>query len=188
MALTFPSSPANGQIYTDSTTGNRYTYNTAINAWKYTSNTISMFVASTAPSGNTQGTLWWNQDYGRLMVWYNDGTSSQWVDASPFDATSALAYNTANAAYSKANSVFTGDVSLAGNVTPSVNSTFNLGSTTSRWKNIYTGDLHLSNDIGNWTIVEGEDDLFIYNNVKNKVYKFNLIEVDPSVVPPKKGA
>jgi hypothetical protein len=68
---------------------------------------------------------------------------------------------------------------------PSANITYNLGSTTARWANVYVGDLSLSNGIGDWTIVEGEDDLFIYNNKKNKVYKFNLTEVDPSVAPPK---
>ena len=45
----------------------------------------------------------------------------------------------------------------------------------SQWRNIYTGDLHLSNmtkDIGNivdgskgdWTIQEGSEDLFLINN------------------------
>ena len=68
---------------------------------------------------------------------------------------------------------------------PSANITYNLGSATARWANVYVGDLSLSNGIGDWTIVEGEDDLFIYNNKKNKVYKFNLTEVDPSVAPPK---
>jgi hypothetical protein len=74
---------------------------------------------------------------------------------------------------------------VAGNVLPSANVTYNLGSATQRWANVYVGDLSLSNGIGDWTIVEGEDDLFIYNNKKNKVYKFNLTEVDPSVAPPK---
>jgi len=44
----------------------------------------------------------------------------------------------------------------------------------------------LSNGIGDWTIVEGEDDLFIYNNKRNKVYKFKLEEVDPATAVPKK--
>jgi hypothetical protein len=45
--------------------------------------------------------------------------------------------------------------------------------------------LELSNGIGDYTIVEGEDDLFIYNNKKGKVYKFALIEVNASEAPPK---
>jgi hypothetical protein len=73
----------------------------------------------------------------------------------------------------------TGNVVVGGNVTPSGNATQDLGSTTSRWKTVYTSDLDLNNGIGDWTIVEGEDDLFLYNNKKGKVYKFALIEVDP---------
>jgi hypothetical protein len=61
-----------------------------------------------------------------------------------------------------------------------------LGSTSFRWNVVYTSDLSLRNQYGDWTIVEGETDLFIYNNKNNKVYKFNLTEVDPLTAPPKK--
>ena len=49
---------------------------------------------------------------------------------------------------------------------------------------LYTSDLSLSNGIGDWTIVEGEDDLFLYNNKRGKTYKFAPIEVDQA--PPKR--
>jgi hypothetical protein len=73
----------------------------------------------------------------------------------------------------------------AASVLPIAGNTHDLGSTSLRWRNIYTQDLHLNNSIGDWTIVEGEDDLFLYNNKRGKVYKFALIEVDPSVATPK---
>jgi hypothetical protein len=85
----------------------------------------------------------------------------------------------------------TGLTTLAANLTvtghafPSANATYDLGSTTARWRNIYTNDLQLNNGIGDYTIVEGEDDLFLYNNKKGKVYKFALIETDPTTAPPK---
>lgn len=72
-----------------------------------------------------------------------------------------------------------------GHVLPSSSNTQDLGSSTARWRNIYTGDLHLSNQFGDYTIVEGEDELFLYNNKKNKVYKFALIEVDANSAPSK---
>jgi hypothetical protein len=50
---------------------------------------------------------------------------------------------------------------------------------------VFTSDLDLNNGIGDWTIVEGEDDLFLYNNKKGRVYKFALIEVDPATATPK---
>ena len=78
-------------------------------------------------------------------------------------------------------------ITSAGNVTPGANGTQDLGSATARWSTVYTSDLSLNNGIGDWTIVEGEDDLFLYNNKKGKVYKFALTEVDPNVATPKKS-
>ena len=79
----------------------------------------------------------------------------------------------------------TGNTSAAGNINPSASNTYDLGTTSLRWRNIYTQDLHLSNGIGDYTVVEGEEDLFLVNNKSGKSFKFALIEVDPSQVPPK---
>jgi hypothetical protein len=76
---------------------------------------------------------------------------------------------------------------FGGNVIPDGNGTRDLGSSSARWSTVYTSDLSLNNGIGDWTIVEGEDDLFLYNNKKGKVYKFALTEVDPNVATPKKS-
>jgi hypothetical protein len=63
-----------------------------------------------------------------------------------------------------------------------------LGSPTNRFANIYTGDIELSNDgtvgnevdgtTGQWTIQEGEEDLFLLNRKSGKKYKFLLQKVD----------
>ena len=37
----------------------------------------------TAPSAPSDGDLWWKSDEGRLKVFYQDPTGSQWIDASP---------------------------------------------------------------------------------------------------------
>ena len=74
----------------------------------------------------------------------------------------------------------------SGHFVPGANGTYNLGSSSARWNTVFTSDLSMSNGIGDYTIVEGEEDLFIYNNKTNKVFKFLLQEVDPSIVPPKK--
>jgi len=87
-----------------------------------------------------------------------------------------------------------------GDVLPGANNSYDLGSTSLAWKNIYTNDLNLSNmpsegigtdekeyevvgnDVdgtnGSWTIQEGENDLFIINRLNGKKYKFNLEEVE----------
>ena len=104
MALNFPNSPTNGQLYTDTLSGNSWTYDSANTCWKSTSTYIqTITVSSSAPGTPAVGQLWWNRDYGRLLVYYSDGDTSQWVDASPSDYTSQLAYNQANAAFGKAN-------------------------------------------------------------------------------------
>ena len=107
MALNFPNSPTNGQIYTDTSSGNRWSWDAANTAWISTSTfTQTITVSSTQPGSPVVGQLWWNQDYGRLLVYYNDGTSSQWVDASPSDATNVLAYSQANTVFVVANAAY----------------------------------------------------------------------------------
>ena len=78
------------------------------------------------------------------------------------------------------------DVWIKGNPKPWDNNTYDLGTSSYRWRNIYTNDLNLSNEgssndfdgsWGDWTIQEGESDLFLKNNRSGKKYKFNLTEV-----------
>jgi len=52
-----------------------------------------------------------------------------------------------------------------------------LGSPTHRWANMYTGDLHLRNERGNWTIIEESEFLTITNNLNGKRYKFVMEEL-----------
>ncbi len=74
------------------------------------------------------------------------------------------------------------------NIVPDTTDTYDLGTTSKVWRNIYTGDLHLSNESktegnsvdntkGNWTIQEGAEDLYILNNKSGKKYKFKLEEI-----------
>tara|TARA_R110002060_G_scaffold15376_1_gene21419 strand:- start:932 stop:1738 length:807 start_codon:yes stop_codon:yes gene_type:complete len=67
---------------------------------------------------------------------------------------------------------------FSGHVIPSDDSTYNLGSASNRWANIYTGDLHLRNERGNWTIVEEVDYLTVVNNITGKKYKMMLEPID----------
>jgi hypothetical protein len=76
-----------------------------------------------------------------------------------------------------------GALSSAATILPQATNTWDLGSSSLRWRNIYTQDLHLSNGIGDYTVVEGEEDLFLVNNKTGKSFKFALIEVEPSQVP-----
>ena len=60
---------------------------------------------------------------------------------------------------------------------PSTDVTYNLGSPALRWQNIYTGDLHLRNERGDYTLIEETDFLSIRFNNTGKRYKFLLERV-----------
>ena len=64
-----------------------------------------------------------------------------------------------------------------GSLIPKADFTYDLGSSTYRWANIYTADFHLKNDVGDWTIVEGEQDLFLMNNKTGKKFKMMMEEI-----------
>lgn len=79
-------------------------------------------------------------------------------------------------------------VDTSGHLVPLANATQNLGSSSLAWANIYTNDLHLSNmnkEVGNeidgtkgdWTIQEGQENLYIINNNNGKKYRINLVEI-----------
>ena len=74
----------------------------------------------------------------------------------------------------------------SGHFRPASNNTYDIGNTSQRVRNIYTNDLHLSNEgssndvdgtWGSYTIQEGAEDLFLVNRRNGKKYKFNLTEV-----------
>jgi len=65
----------------------------------------------------------------------------------------------------------------ASSLLPSADVSYDLGSATLRWRNMYTGDLHLRNERGDWTIIEEAEYLSITNNLSGKRYKFVLEEI-----------
>ena len=74
-----------------------------------------------------------------------------------------------------------------GNLNPVVDASRDLGTSSLRWRNVYTTDLQLSNENtggnevdgteGNWTLQEGESDLYMINRKTGKKYKMMLQEV-----------
>ena len=81
----------------------------------------------------------------------------------------------------------TGITTFSNHVLPNANDTYDLGSSSQRWRNVYTNDLNLSNEgnsndvdgtWGDWTLQEGETDVFMINNRSGKKYKIKLEEVE----------
>jgi len=80
-------------------------------------------------------------------------------------------------------------ITATGNIVPGANDTYDLGASGNVWRNIYTGDLHLSNKFkekgnivdgtkGNWTLQEGESDIFMINNISGEKFKINLSKIE----------
>ena len=79
-------------------------------------------------------------------------------------------------------------VTAGKHVNPASTNTTDLGTTSLRWRNLYTQDLQLSNESsggndvdgtwGDWTLQEGETDIFMINNRTGKKFKINMTEVD----------
>ena len=77
MALDFPSSPTNNQVYEN------YIYNSTSGAWqKLPGNTFATTAISDTPPVNpANGDLWWSSADGKFYIYYSDGSSAQWVSA-----------------------------------------------------------------------------------------------------------
>jgi hypothetical protein len=83
--------------------GNIYKYNSPSGGYMVPAISIS----DAAPSGTVNsGDLWWESDTGRLKIYYNDGSSSQWVDVVPVVNTSLF--------FSKSGGAISGPVSING--------------------------------------------------------------------------
>jgi len=67
---------------------------------------------------------------------------------------------------------------ISANMTPLADNAVDLGSATKQWRNIYTGDLHLKNERGSWTVIEEENYLTLRNNKTDKVYKLVMEEIE----------
>jgi len=76
------------------------------------------------------------------------------------------------------NPTIAGNLTTVGSILPSADDAVDLGSATKQWRNIYTGDLHLTNERGSWTVIEEEDYLTLRNNKTDKIYKLVMEEVE----------
>jgi hypothetical protein len=120
------------------------------------------------------GATWSTTDKGYKIL-YSDGTNIVDITADLGDIT--------------AGDVTSGGITATGNIVPGANDTYDLGASGNVWRNLYTGDLHLSNQAknqgnivdgtkGNWTLQEGQNDIFLINNISGEKFKINLSKVE----------
>jgi len=73
---------------------------------------------------------------------------------------------------------FKGPMDVDGNIVPHADNAYDLGAASRRFRNIYTGDLHLQNERGHWQIIEERDYLCVVNRLTGKRYKMMLEPID----------
>lgn len=176
MPLNFPNTPTANQIYTDSTTGNRYLWDDTNKVWRWTPNTVLLSIQSSAPPSPLAGQLWWNADLGRLFIYYTDADSSQWVEASPIpDVAGAFdtANNAANVANSIANTLSARVATLDFGNTPVYSNSFNIADTTVTTSSKITATIS-SDNFGVSGVYAGDememDQFFVTANVVTNGY------------------
>jgi hypothetical protein len=110
-----------------------------------------------------------------------DGAGSG-LDADTLDGISSASF-----LRSDTSDTFSGTLTVSGNIIPNANGTRDLGANGTRWANVYSSDLDLSNQAkggnsvdgtwGSYLIEEGEDHLFLTNRRSGKKFRFVLEEV-----------
>jgi hypothetical protein len=169
----------------------------------YTANTVNFLDSTVSVTFNTPLTITGNSTAGseiRIPEDTDNGTNYVALKAADTiasnltltlpsaDGTSGQALTTNGSGTLSFSDVAADLTAVDSNIVPDTTDTRDLGTTSKVWRNIYTGDLHLSNESksegnsidgtkGNWTIQEGADDLFIVNNKSGKKYKFKLEEI-----------
>ena len=146
-------------------------------------NTANHLVVSNNAGANDQaGMTIRGGTSGRSQIFFSDGNSGQ------DEYRGMLRYDHQdNSMQFRTNATEKLRIDTSGHILPGADNTQDLGSSSKRFANIYTGDLNLSNEgsandvdgtWGQYTIQEGEDDLFLINRRTGKKYKFNLTEVN----------
>ena len=116
---------------------------------------------------------------GGIVTYFGDGSQLSGVDST------ALKDGSGNVIVQASASAVS--ITAGKHVSPASNNSTDLGTSSLRWRDLYVMDLALSNkgktnDVdgtwGDWTLQEGENDIFMINNRSGKKFKINLTEVE----------
>jgi len=87
MPISLPDSPTDGQTVQIGTI--IYTYDASAGVWNSNSaagptlTPATVTTSDTAPTNPNNGDMWFDSSVGKTFIWYDDGTSTQWVQMSP---------------------------------------------------------------------------------------------------------
>ena len=92
-----------------------------------------------APSTPTDGDLWWKSNEGRLKVYYDDGSGTQWVDASPplLPSFTEQLRDASGTAQLNANG---NQFELSGHIIPSADAQYDLGDAEHKIRHLFLSD------------------------------------------------
>ena len=107
----------------------------------------------TAPANPNVGDQWWDTMYNALMIYIDDGDSTQWMDITT-DIGDTMTYAEAEARYVKR-----GGDTMTGNLHPETDNVHSLGSPLKRWKDVYIGPGSLY--IGDQKVLESDADTIV---------------------------
>jgi hypothetical protein len=105
----------------------------AIAAINATPTYAPMTTSPTAPTSPNVGDQWWDTVYNALMIYIDDGDSTQWMDITT-DIGDTMTLAEAEARYVKR----AGDT-MSGHLQPATDNVHDLGSPTKRWRDVYIG-------------------------------------------------
>jgi hypothetical protein len=87
MPISLPDNPTDGQTVQIGTI--IYTYDATVGVWNSNSavgptlTPATVTTSDTAPSSPSNGDMWFDSSVGKTFIWYDDGTSTQWVQMNP---------------------------------------------------------------------------------------------------------
>ena len=118
-------------------TADATTYLRGDNTWQTVSGGggANVSISLNAPATPSTGDLWWKTDEGSLKINYNDGGSTQWVDASPH---LAQTYLDDGAGTSRIEA--DGHLKLTGHIIPTVNAAYDLGNASYKIRHLFLSD------------------------------------------------
>ena len=104
-------------------------------------------------------------------------TQVQFNNGGSFGGDAVFTFNNSTNVVTTPDTTVSGTLNVSGSIIPLNDTQYNLGSPTKRFSNVYTGDLHLKNERGDWTLFEERDMLVVVNNITGKKYKINLTPI-----------
>ena len=147
-----------------SITGTKGQYSNSTGIFNFT-NIANVTVSASAPGSPNIGDIWIDDADGNTYLFYNDGSSSQWVEQASGTVVSSLVESVGGSTGAISNvmlaTALTGQNITVGNLTPSGNLIQNLGSSTNRFKDLYLanstiflGGLQLSDNAGSFSVTK----------------------------------